>query len=278
MSLRMPAEHGAWGMLGVPFACAVAVGGVGSGEAWPLVLATLAILSVFLLRASLEAARSWRAIALPAHIGLGAIAIASGFALLFLHDRWPLFWLALAAALLYVIQRLLVRQHEADRTSGSEERVRRAEKHSLAAELLGVSLLSLTAPAAWVAIRGQLESVALELWAGNLLFFIGGVLYVKYRVRGLHAHRAFRSLGERIGFAWPVFVYHLALAAFVAGWILLESRPALIILAFAPAIFRAFQLAFQLGERFPIRRLGWSEVAHSVVFATLQILAFRISH
>lgn len=278
MSLRMPSEHGAWGMLAVPFACAVAVGGVHSpDEGWPLALVTLAILSVFVLQASLEA-RSWRAIAEPAHIGLVVIALSSGLALLFHYDRWPLIWLGLAGVLLYLIQRLMVRRHEVDRASSNEERARRAEKRSLAAELVGVSLLSLTAPAAWVAIRGRLEFVAIEIWAGNLLFFLGGVLYVKYRVRGLHAHRAFRNLGERIGFAWPVFLYHLALAAFLAAWILLESRQALLILAFAPGIFRAFQLAFQLGERFPIRRLGWSEVAHSAVFATLLILAFRINH
>jgi hypothetical protein len=265
-------------MLAVPFACAVAVGRVHSrDEAWPLALVTLVILSVFLLRASLESAASWRALAEPGHLGLATIAVASGFALLFRYDRWIVLWLALAAALLYLIQRLLVRHHEESRGFSTEERTRREEKRSLAAELVGVSLLSLTAPAAWVAIRGRLEFVAIEIWAANLLFFLGGVLCVKYRVRGLHAHRAFRNLGERIGFAWPVFLYHLALTAFLVAWILLESRPALLILAFAPGIFRAFQLAFQLGDRFPIRRLGWSEVAHSVVFATLLILAFRIS-
>jgi hypothetical protein len=277
MSLRMPAEHGAWGLLAVPFASAVAIGGVGASQAWPLVLVTLAILSAFLLRTSLEGC-TWRAMADPPNLGLGVIGLGSGFALLFFYGRWPLIWLALAAALLYLVQRSLVHHHDLNRASGNPVRARRAEKRSLAAELVGVSLLSLTAPAAWVAIRGHLESAALELWAGNLLFFLGGVLYVKYRVRGLHAHRSFRGLGDRIGFAWPVFVYHLALIAFLAGWILMAARPVLLILAFAPGIFRAFQLAFQLGERFPIRRLGWSEVAHSVVFATLLILAFRFSH
>jgi hypothetical protein len=47
------------------------------------------------------------------------------------------------------------------------------------------------------------------------------------------------------------------------------------IVAFVPGILRACQLAVQLGQRFPIRRLGWTEVIHAVVFAALLVLAFR---
>jgi hypothetical protein len=262
-------------MLAVPFVCAATVAGVGAGAVWPLVLVMLAILNIFLLRASLEG-QSWRTIAEPAHLGLATMALAASFLLLFSYDRWPLLWLALAGGLLYWIQRLLVRRHESDRAGNREERARRVEKRSLAAELVGVGLLSLTAPAAWIAIRGRLEIAAFELWIGNLLFFLGAVLYVKYRVRSLYAHRAFRSLSERIAFAWPVFAYHLALTAFLAAWMFMETRAALVFLAFVPGIVRAFQLAFELGERFPIRRLGWSEVAHSLAFALLLIMAFRI--
>lgn len=67
MSLRMPAEHGAWGMLLVPLACAAVVGG-----AWnlPLLLCAVAALAVFLLRGSLEAHGDWREIRQPVHLTL----------------------------------------------------------------------------------------------------------------------------------------------------------------------------------------------------------------
>jgi len=276
MSLRMPAEHGAWGLLAVPFFSAAAVAGVHSAEQLvPLVLVGVAILSLFLLRGSLESAASWRAAFEPAHLALAAAGAATSLALIFLYDRYLLLVLAASAAVLYLPQRALVQQHEESKSLDAGEKIRRLEKRNLAAELVGVAVLSHAAPAAWIAVRGELDRTGSELWALNLLFFLGGVLYVKYRVRGLHAHRAFASLRERVAFAWPVFLYHVALAAFLAAWVLVESRPVLLIVAFVPGILRACQLAVQLGQRFPIRRLGWSEVIHAVVFAALLVLAFR---
>ncbi len=276
MSLRMPAEHGAWGLLAVPFFSAAAVAGARSPEQMvPLALVGVAILSPFLLRGSLESAATWRAVFEPAHLSLAAAGVAATLALILLYDRCLLLVLAAPAAVLYLSQRALVKQHEESKSLDVEEKILRLEKRSLLAELVGVAVLSHAAPAAWIAVRGELDRTGGELWALNLLFFVGGVLYVKYRVRGLQAHRVFASLRERVAFAWPVFLYHIALAAFLAGWVLVESRPVMLIVAFVPGILRACHLAVQLGQRFPIRRLGWSEVMHAVVFATLLVLAFR---
>lgn len=129
--------------------------------------------------------------------------------------------------------------------------------------------------AAWIAARGTLDAAGVRLWGLNVLFFAGGVLYVKYRVRGVQAHRAFSSLAERVAFAWPVFVYHVLLSVFLLAWTQVGSPSLLLLAAFAPAVIRAWGLAFHLGRRFPIKQLGWTEVAHSVFFAFLLILAFR---
>jgi len=145
----------------------------------------------------------------------------------------------------------------------------------LAAELVGVGLLSLAGPVAWISARGRLDATGIKVWLLNLLFFLGGVLYVKYRVRSVLAHRAFRRLGERLAFAWPVFLYHFLLLAFLACWTVIDSISAAVVLAFLPGALRANSLLLQLGRRFHIRRLGWSEIAHSVLFAALLILAFR---
>lgn len=114
----------------------------------------------------------------------------------------------------------------------------------------------------------------MKLWLLNLLFFLGGILYVKYRVRGLLAHRKFQGLGEHLAFAWPVFLYDLSLAFFLVGETLRNRLPAPVLLAFAPGMVRAAGLLIHLGQRFPIRRLGWTEIAHAAVFAALLILAF----
>ena len=65
------------------------------------------------------------------------------------------------------------------------------------------------------------------------------------------------------------------LVAFLAGWVVLDLQPAALMLAFVPGILRASGLLFQLGRRFAIPRLGWSEILHSVLFATLLIFALR---
>jgi hypothetical protein len=263
MSLRMPAEHGAWGILIVPFACASAVA-AGTGVPWLRYVAAAAVclLSLFLLRGSLERYGSLRALRLPVHLALAAAAAAGGGLLVFSWGRRELLLLGAVALAFFLAQRLLMRSHP-----------RETEKRSLAAELLGVLLLSLSAPAATIAILGRLDARGALVWLLNALFFLGGVLYVKYRVRGVLAHREFSSLSERIAFAWPVFVYHLLLLVLLATAVVGASLPAMVLAAFAPAVLRAHGLLFHLGRRFPIKRLGWSEIAHSLLFAALLVLA-----
>jgi hypothetical protein len=263
LSFRWPAEHGAWGILVVPFLCAAA-SSPASGRVIPLLLVATCVLSLFLLRGSLEACGDLRALRFPIHLALATAFLAGGAPLVFVFERYQLLALGAAGVLLYLLQRWLVATHQ-----------RESEKRSLAAELVGVALLTLSAPAATIAAGGTLDAAGARVWLLNLLFFLGGVLYVKYRVRAILAHQPFTGLPERLAFAWPVFAYHVLLAALLASAALLDSLPVMVLVAFAPAVLRACALLFQLGHRFPIKQLGWSEVAHSVVFALLLILASR---
>jgi hypothetical protein len=264
MAIRMPAEHGAWGMLIVPFLSAVAVAG-----AWnvPVMLCAALALGLFVLRGSADQQGGWRALRKPEHAVLALVLLGMAGALVLAYERMQLIAVAVAGVALYAMQEAMMRAHDEART----------EKRSLAAELMGVVLLSLAAPAAWIAARGRLEAEGVQVWALNVLFFLGGVLYVKYRVRGLLAHREFSDWRERLAFAWPVFFYHMLLLAFLATSIFLRELSAAVLLAFVPGILRANGLIFQLGQRFPIRRLGWMEVAHSVVFAALLVIAYRFA-
>lgn len=264
MAIRMPAEHGAWGMLMVPYVAAAAVAG-----AWnaPVVLCGALALGLFVLRGSAEAQGGWRTLRQPEHVVFALALLGMTGALVLAYGRTQLIAVGVAGVALYALQEALMRAHNEART----------EKRSLAAELAGVVLLSLAAPAAWISARGRLEAEGVQIWALNVLFFLGGVLYVKYRVRGLLAHREFAGWRERMRFAWPVFMYHFLLLAFLASAIFLRELSAAVLLAFAPGILRANGLIFQLGERFPIRRLGWMEVAHSIVFAALLVMAYRLA-
>jgi hypothetical protein len=266
----MPAEHGAWGILLVPFLVAT---WIAQGWGAPVLLCGGAALALFLLRGSLDAQGAgaklvqWELEQMrsPGHALLAAIFLACSASLFFHFERYALLPLGIAAALGYLLQRVMLKRHR------EESR----EKRSLGVELLGVALLSLSAPAAWIAARGSLDALGARIWLLNLLFFLGGVLYVKYRVRGLFAKRDFPSLAERLSFAWPVFFYHLMILALLLALVWLRSLPAAAAVAFLPGVARAYSLLGNLGERFPIKRLGWSEVIHSMIFAALLVLAFQ---
>jgi len=274
LPLRWPAEHGAWGILLVPCFSSAAVAG---GWNLPLLFFLFCMLALFLLRGSVESYRAsgarWTIVFAPVHALLLVVSCSTGLALMWVYGRWQLIGVSAAGGLLYFGQRALVTAHSSQR----------AEKRSLVAELVGVALLTLSAPGAWIALRGSLSRTALEIWFLCLLFFAGGVLYVKYRVRGVLAHKRFDGFAERLAFAWPVLAYHLMLAAFL-GILLLRPltsdsstlRVAVLCLAFAPAVLRAIALLFRLGRRFAIPRLGWTEVAHSLLFMALVILAYRL--
>ena len=231
MSLRMPAEHGAWRILLVPFACSAVLAGELN---LPLLLAGVCAVSFFLWHGSVEAHGGWNSFLEPAHLLLGSAGFSTALLLVVFYRRYSLVWIGLAAVVLYLFQRRLV----------STPQVTWKEKRSLAAELVGVVLLTLAAPAAWIAALGWLDTAGLQLWLLNLLFFLDGVLYVKYRVRGVAAHRNFSGLGERFAFAWPVLLYHLMVLAFLACSVLLEVLPLAVILAFLPGALRAHNPSF----------------------------------
>lgn len=260
MSIRLPAEHGAWGILLVPLFSSAALA---QGDWFPFILVSACALGLFLLRGSFAQQVSLRAMLTAGHILLALVTLAAGASLLLFYGRTQLLAIAAAGAALFIVHSSLIRRCRENPT----------EKRSLLAELLGVLLLTLVAPATWIAQRGALDVSGAKVWLLNVLFFAGGVLYVKYRVRGLLAHRGFAGLRERAEFAWPVFAYHLLLTLFLIALVAVDSLSLLALVAFAPGILRAHGLLFQLGQRFPIRRLGWSEVGHAVLFAALLLLA-----
>jgi hypothetical protein len=233
----LPREHGAWGILLVPFATAVGVTGVFDLKVG-LLLAS--VLCFYIARTSfLKKQFRWMIILLA-----GSVA---GAAPLLLH--WKLWWLvgfgAVAAA-----------------------PALRPTARSTAGQLAAMFGLTLTAPAAWYVATGRLDWPAGRLWLLNTLYFAGGMLYVKMHMAAAIRRRPFASLSERMHFGSGVLTYHgFLIVAGIVAW------PAL--LAFAPAVIRAAAGVWRLSPALRIKRLGWTEVAYSIGFAVVIIAILR---
>jgi hypothetical protein len=222
----LPREHGAWGILLIPFATAVAVAGVWN---WPVALLLAGILCFYVARTSfLKQNYRWTA-------ALLAGSAACTVPLLWV---WKLWWLAAFGI-------------------ASAPLAFRKTERSVAMQLLAVAGLTLTAPAAWYAATGKLEY---RLWLLNVLYFAGGVFYVKMHIATAIARRPAQRAAT--------MVYYGALAVVAAFWWPVG-------LAFVPVIVRAFVGVARLSPVLRIKRLGWTEVAYSLVFAALLIVTCR---
>lgn len=260
----VPREHGAWGIVAIPFLTAVACAG---SLSLPVILTALAVLGAFLARYPLElllipnshvrAGRPDRGTLMRAASIFSVPTLILGIVLTVGWGLHLLWWLALAGVVLFAL------------------RVwwgRRGGGRSLTAELVGTAGLTLSALAGWIAATGTLDPAAFWIWELNGLFFGSGVLYVKSRIlarRARHSHEADTSSF--------VVVFHALILAFVGAMIFARWLSPLIAVPFLLAAVRAARGLRSAAEEgpFALRRLGWSEVALSLVFAAFITAGFR---
>lgn len=234
-----PREHGAWGILLIPFATAVGAAGV-----WnlPVALLLVSVLCFYVARTSwLKGNWGWTARL------LGGSALAAAPLLVV----WQLWWLlafGLVAAPLGF----------------------RKTQRNIPMQLLAIGGLTLTAPAAWYAATGTLGRAAVVLWGLNALYFAGGVFYVKMHLAA--AMNRGVSAAVKANLLYHGGVALTLLAATAVGWLSYA-----VVLVFAPALGRACVGAARLSPVLRIKRLGWTEVAWSLVYAVGLIVATRLS-
>lgn len=243
----MPREHGAWGVLLIPFTIAAAVSGVFDLK---VALLLVSILCFYVARASyLKHSTKWVAILLAA----------SALCTVPLLVVWRLWWLiafaALAAPLAF-----------------------RKTERSTVAQLIAVCGLTLTAPAAWYAATGRIDPKALSLWLLNALYFGGGVFYVKMHVAAAMRKRPFESVRVKIAMGASTLFYHTGALVCLIVLAAEKTIPPVALVSYAPVAARAITGVARLSPTLRIKRLGWTEVAHSVVFAITLIALLRWSH
>lgn len=239
----LPAEHGSWSWLLVPYLVGVGVAGAWSPSA---LLVLLGGLSAFLLRQPATAwlrirqgrgRRSDRALAAGWTVALAAASVACLVGLL-LSGHTALLWLT-PPILLILILYLAVAQ------------INRSQVRTLWMEVAGASALAVMAPAAHAAARGTLETTAWVLWALMATQNVMGVLYVRARIAQMHGRRVRGSI---------VVGGHIGGLLLCAALVLLTGAPGPVLLPFGAFVLRAVWVALRPRPLQNIKRFGFSEV------------------
>ena len=180
--MNLPREHGAWGILLIPFASAAGIAGVFDA---PVMLLLASVLCFYLARTSFLTG-NYRSM-----VGLLVVSLVAAVPIVFVWHRW---WLVAFGA------------------SVAPVALRRTAR-GLAMQLAAVAGLTLTAPVTWYVATGSLGWPAWRLWLLNALYFAGRVLYVK-----MHTAAARHRSDNRLRFCAPTLVYHGVLTGLAACW------------------------------------------------------------
>jgi len=267
-ALIVPREHGAWGMLLIPLATGTAVGLREGGHWTPVLLLTAAVLGLFWLRTPLE---SWfgtsalrvqtereRRLVFSVILPLAAACSASLFALSWQGRNRDLIWLGGIAGVVFAAQIFLRKVGKAGRMAG---------------EVVGAIALTATAPAAYYVATGRLEARAWSLWLVNWLFAADQIHFVWTRIRGARAY----GFSERLALGWSFFSGNILLGAGLAlacrqGWL-----SAFTLIAFVPILIRGLMWFVKNPQPIRLRRLGWTEMAHAILFGALLTAAYAFT-
>ncbi len=261
----IPKEHGAWFMLLVPLALGTAIAPVRHGR---VVVFLIAALSFFLMRYPLATLIRTRRRPTANRTTLmrwaafyGSLSLLSGGWLVLAHGLVWLMVIGILGGLLLLFYLALV--------------ARRREM-TVYGELAGIFGLALGAPMAYYAASGRLDTTAAVLGLINAFYFGGSVFYIKLKVRQQPRLPAPDRIGERLVKAKACLAYQTAVLTIVLALVALRQAPLLTPLAFVPMTFKVLYGAWRWQDRKSLNlvRLGVAEIAHSLTFAVLVIIAF----
>lgn len=258
-TLLIPAEHGSWSWLLVPYFVGLGVAGQWS---WALLPVLLGGLSAFLLRQPATAwlrirqgrgRRSDQSLAAGWTAALLLVGIAC-LALLLYMGLDTLLWLlpplgAILVAYLAVAQ------------------INRASVRSLWMELAGAAGLAAMAPAAYLATGAPLDATAWALWLIMALQNVLGALYVRQRIADTRKRETSRRL---------VLSSHLLGVVAITTLTVALNMPQLLWLPFLAFLIRA---AWAVARPRPIpniKRFGFTEVAVEIIGGLWIIASFAI--
>ncbi len=250
LALSVPTQHGAWATL----AASYLIGALAlSNPSIETLLIAVPIVCAFLGRQAVARRRR-----LPAGDSRrrSLVGWASCYAVVSLlvtcllaleFDRWLLFPLGAGAVGLIALS-LALEWRRVDRTT--------------LGELIGMAGLSAALPATVYAATGMLTAPTAALWVVTSLFFGGSVFRVRYLVR------------KRL--AGPAVLYHLAIVAATAAAEYARVIPRWELVALVPsAVAMVWIVGRRAEEQVPIRRIGFEELGHTLLFIAITLTVYR---
>lgn len=256
--LVLPAEHGSWSWLLVPFLVGTAVAQLTTLPVWLVLLGGLAAFllrqptTVWLRTRQGRGRRSDAPIALRLMLLLGSIVLLCAVGLLLL-GRYALLWLVLPVALLLAAYLQAARSHQSTRT--------------LQMELVGAAGLALMAPAAMLAAIGLSDPTVWLVWGLMATQNVLGVFYVRQRIADTH-ERPFKRQ--------PLLWSHVVGLAVVAGTAVARLIPWLVVLPFVGFLLRAIWTTQQARPIANIKRFGFQEVGVELFGGALIALGYLL--
>ncbi len=266
-SLIAPREHGAWGLLFVPLATAGAIGLLAGGNGLPLLALAISALALFWLRTPVESLLGTGLLRAQSqqerrsvHIAILIFATiaASSLTVLFQDGRnRELLLLGLIAVSAFIAQAILRKLSRRTR---------------MLSQIVGTLGLTITAPAAYYVVTGQLDRDAWALWMANFLFAGNQIHFVQLRIHSARVSGWSQKFASGRSF--------LAGQAIMAIVLILAWRfrflPGLAALAFLPLLLRGIAWFFEPQKPLAVRRFGWTELAHAVIFGVLLVAGFHL--
>lgn len=247
-------------MLYVPLLAGALAAGKGP---WRVLLLAAAATFLFIARESLLGwwrARRWgRDAGRAPRLAFLYLGLAFGFVLplLAVYQLWGLLPVGLLGLALLAVN--------------AEMAARRRER-TIAAEVLAIVGLTLTAPAAHYVAGATWSIEAAWLWLLSVLYFASSVFYVRLRVFSAHPRQG-RGPHQLRG--WCA-AYHVSLLASLAALTATGRLSVFVPLAFAPVLARAFWQLFKPAGELNLKRVGWLEVVYSVFFLAFISVSCRL--
>ncbi len=228
------------------------------GLVWIIVAATTAFLAYQPLEALLGTspvkARSEEEIQFAAAWSLLMVMISVfGTGMLWMMGRKQILWFAAVGGLCFGVRFLF----------GNTRQLR------VAKQLLGALGLTAASAAAYYAVSGHITARSLLLWGATWLFAVAQIEYVQLRMRTANA-----SSVEKVEVGWKVFAFHGVVFMILLTGVIVGKAPALLPIAFVPAMVRLGLWTAQKPAKIDFHALGFSELFQSTLFTALIVLAF----